>query len=127
MKKINKVDLIALAIVALFIGLSVVIVKQPERDLGVPATLTVRVENSVETIYPEVSKKGTAYLNGVNEPAVITEVARDGETLLITLEAMGTKEDERLTFNGQRVLIGQKAEIHGSFWAQGTITGFELR
>ena len=125
--KLNIVDWLAVVTVLLFSVLVVIIARQPERDLGEPAVLTIKASNITTSVCAEANKKGTIYLNGVEVPAEIKDATCNGDEMTITLEARGTKEEEKITFNGQRILIGQKAEIHGSFWAQGTITGFELK
>jgi hypothetical protein len=125
-KKLNLVDALALGLVLMLGVLIVVIVGQPERDLGETAQLTVRVENATEALFTEANKKGVVYLNGVDTPAEVIDTAKDGEALIITIQGEGTS-DEGYIFNGQKILINQKAEVHGSFWAQGTITGFEIK
>jgi hypothetical protein len=125
--KLNIVDWMAVVIVVLFGVLVVVIARQPERNLGEPALLTIKASNVTSAVCTEAGKKGMVYLNGIDAPAEIKDVICVGEEMAVTVEARGTIEGERMTFNGQRVLIGQKAELHGSFWAQGIITGFELK
>lgn len=127
MKKINLFDsLVAILLVGLVI-LFGSIALFPKRDLGTPAFVTVKVQQGAEEIYPEAQKMGTVYLNGQKAESKIVEVEKQPGAVLITIEGFGKKEGEVYLFNGQRILINQKAELHGGFWAQGNITEFKLK
>lgn len=127
MKKFNIIDLLALGIVMLFGSLVALIAVQPERNLGTDTILEVRVPNPSNALTTEMEKKGTVYLNGVDVPATIIRVTPENGAALLLIEGKGTEKGELMTFNGQRILINQKVELHGSFWAQGTIIGFEIK
>jgi len=43
------------------------------------------------------------------------------KTLDITVAGKGEIVEGKYIFNGSRILVGQKAEIHGTYWAQGFI------
>ncbi|HBG81377.1 TPA: hypothetical protein DDW69_00895 [candidate division CPR2 bacterium] len=89
--------------------------------------VTVNVSGNAGIIYPEVLKQGEAYLNSVNRPVEIIEVSRNTDTagnlssIDIKVCGKGTIDGSKYVFNGQRILVGQKAEIHGGFFAQGVV------
>jgi len=66
-------------------------------------------------------------LNGQRRASKIVDVGKNNERILVTIEGLGTMEDEVYIFNGQRVLVGQKAELRGGFWAQGYITEINIK
>jgi hypothetical protein len=127
MNKINKFDALVILIVALFLLIVAIIYSGGPRELGQPILVKVAIEQNDEVILPEAQKMGTVYLNGQKQASKITDVEKDNERILITIEGLGTKEDEVYIFNGQRVLVGQKAELHGGFWAQGYITEINIK
>lgn len=83
--------------------------------------LTLRV-TSDQVVENEARKQTEVFFNSVNMPVHLVKVERQGADLFITLKANGAVENGRFVFNGQRVLTGQKGEIHGSYFAQGIIT-----
>jgi hypothetical protein len=127
MKKINFFDGLLVLVIAIFIVLLVIVYLKPPKNLGEPASITVEVIQNADLVYEEAAKMGTVYLNGQKQASKITDVEKDNERILITIEGLGTKEDEVYVFNGQRVLVGQKAELHGGFWAQGYITEINIK
>jgi hypothetical protein len=127
MKKINFFDGLLVLVIAIFIVLLVIVYLKPPKNLGEPASITVEVIQNADLVYEEAAKMGTVYLNGQKQASKITDVEKDNERILITIEGLGTKEDEVYIFNGQRVLVGQKAELHGGFWAQGYITEINIK
>lgn len=108
--------LIFLSLVLIF----AVFFMKPLKIESVSTLVTVKIpRNEVEN---EIEKDGEIFLNSVNEPVKIERYQVVGDHILITLEGAGLIEENRYIFNGQRVLVGQKAELHGKFWAQGIIT-----
>jgi len=74
----------------------------------------------------------TVYLNSIDAPVDVVSVNKvtnaigNLEALDIVLEGPGyTDEKGNYVFNGQRVLINQKAEIHGNYFVSGAITKVE--
>jgi hypothetical protein len=124
MKKLNIIDyfifIILLVSAIVFFNIS-------SRDNGPERNVLVkvRITQNAGSIYP-VAEPGTTYFNSINEPSLITEVRRGDENkpndLEITVQGKGNLENNRYIFQGLRVLVGQKAELHGDFWAQGIIT-----
>jgi hypothetical protein len=127
MKKINFFDGLLVLVIAIFIVLLVIVYLKPPKNLGEPASITVEVIQNADLVYEEAAKMGTVYLNGQKQASKITDIEKDNERILIIIEGLGTKEDEVYIFNGQRVLVGQKAELHGGFWAQGYITEINIK
>jgi len=126
MKKItvsNIVDLIALVLlVSIFVFAYLAVTHKPE-IVGRPTLLTFTTTNNVETVFPEAAKSTTIFFDSVNEPVKVVNVSKspDNKELNVTVLANGQIETNKYLFNGLRVSIGQKAELHGSFFAQGII------
>jgi hypothetical protein len=123
-KKISKnlIDIIAALIIVLVFLMAYFTLTKPQIINGQPTLLTVQVKDNIETIYPEAAKMGQVYFDSINEPVKIAKISKDQNNVLdIVLEGSG-EVNSRFVFNGTRVLIGQKAEIHGNFFAQGVIT-----
>lgn len=127
MRKINLFDaFILLLVILLGIFLFSAYTKE-QKALGRPVILTIEVTSDVESISQEVKVGENVYLNSVNSPVAIAGTERELEcdeetaTLEIKVQAEGEITDDYILFNGQRVLVGQKAELHGKFFAQGVI------
>ncbi len=119
----NLIDLIAvLLVIGLFI-FGYLAISHKAEIVGQPTLLTYTTTNNVETIYNEAAKANSIYLNSVNEPVKIVKVTKsaNGQELDIILSGQGKIEQDRSLFNGARVLLGQKAELHGLFFSQGMI------
>lgn len=121
--KINPIDLIATAIVVLLVLVFVLGATLEKTQTGKPTTITVEITdpNQVELIYPEAKKLGNVYLNSVNAPVEVVNVIKDSDKLDIEITGPGEIENGKYLFNGKRVLVGQKAEIHAGYFAQGYI------
>jgi hypothetical protein len=127
MKKINIFDGLVVLLLAAFLLLAATIYLSPQRDFGGPAQITVQVEENSTIIYPEAEKKSAVYLNGQRQESRITDVSRTNNVVTLQISGSGTINGEVYSFNGQRILVGQKVELHGSFFARGIITNFELK
>lgn len=126
MKKSNLFDfLVILSFVALAV-LILVLASQRQRDLGRPTLVTIKARVSDE-VRTEAKKGETVFLNAQKAESRVVAVQEEGNNTLITIEGLGEKNGEIYLFNGQRVLIGKKAELHGGFWAQGTVIRFEIK
>ncbi len=93
--------------------------------------LTDKVQLKIKITLNYNSISGTAatgetYLDSINVPVKISAVEKGSDNgvdyFLVTLQGNGKIEKDQTIFEGLRVWVGQKAELHGSFWAQGTIT-----
>lgn len=125
--KHNLLDALVLTSLMLLAIMAFLIMTQPSRSLGQDALLTVRIEKPSEYLVQELEKRGAVYLNGVEEPVSIVSAQRVGNAVEVVVSGKGTKDSARLTFNGQRVLINQKAELYGTFLAKGKIIRLEVR
>lgn len=117
---INAFDSGSIIIVAFILMMAVYslfIYQAPEFNQKIYATLKVSADN-IET---EALSQKTVYLNSVNIPVDVSAVRREGDFLLITLSAPGEIKDGVYIFNGQRILVNQKSEIHSTYFAQGEI------
>lgn len=121
MKKNNKIDLLALIFLALMALTIVTIIWSRPRDLGQKSFIKVEVKENIEIIRPAIKTGETVFLNGQKNQSKLAAVNEVNGKLEITLEGLGQKKHEVYLFNGSRILVGQKAELHGSFWAQGIV------
>lgn len=129
--KFNIIDLILGSIIILFLAV-IVIGKSIPNDAGSgkPVLVTVRIpySDSSSVIYNEARRLGEVYFDSTLKPvrAVKVEKIIDKsshlEVLDITIIGSGRIENDRIVFNGTRILIGQKAEIHANYFAQGVIS-----
>jgi len=130
MKNKNLVlDIIVLVLIVGALVLAAFALKTPTAPTGKPVVLTMNVTRNADLIAKEAEKLGTVYFNSTDQPVKVIAVERTTRNkmpaLQITLESKGSIEKDKLIFNGLRVLIGQKAEIHGSYFAQGVIQNVE--
>ena len=126
MKKItvfNLIDLIALILIICIFVFAYLAVTHKSEIIGKPTLLTFSTTNNVETVFPEAAKSTTIFFDSVNEPVKVVNISKspDNKELSVTLLAKGQVETNKYLFNGLRISIGQKAELHGSFFAQGVI------
>jgi hypothetical protein len=118
----NLIDIIAALIIVLVFLMAYFALMKTQTINGQPTLLTVQVKDNIETIYPEAAKMGQVYFDSANKPVKIAKISKDQNNVLdIVLEGPG-EVNNRFIFDGTRILIGQKAEIHGNFFAQGVIT-----
>lgn len=68
-----------------------------------------------------IQKDKSVFVNSVNLPVELVGTQKRGNEVLIELRAPGEINGSQYIFNGQRVLINQKAEIHSSYFLQGKI------
>jgi hypothetical protein len=126
MKKINPFDLL-IAVAILCLAVIIVFVLLPKKTADSKKTLvTVRTKTNISEVGPTITEGENTYLNSVNTPvkvdSTVMGVVDNQNYLDVTVEGQGSIEPGRYLFNGQRLLVGQKAELHGKFWIQGIIT-----
>jgi len=122
LNNINVIDWIFLAVAtALVVLLGISYIYKPDIT-GKPTLLTVRVTSDTSSIEKTIAKQKQIYFNSTNSPVDYISSVKDGTNLLITVRAPGKIEKDRFIFNGIRVLAGQKAELHSTYFAQGLIT-----
>ena len=122
LKKLSYVDwLFALVVLAMVVLLAFSIYYKPTIS-GKNTLLTIRVTSDVASIDSAISSQPSVYINSSNTPvSFVSTVKLDGNTY-ITVRSPGSIEAGRLIFNGNRVLLGQKVELHSTYFAQGYIT-----
>jgi hypothetical protein len=127
MKKINLFDILVLSIVVIFFFVLFLGAVKRNSFLtdGYDIYATVRVIDEASIVYNAAKDSNYAFLNSINTPSEIVEVERSADLesnyTYITLHGTGVVEENIYIFNGTRILINQKAEIHGSFFGQGII------
>lgn len=92
-------------------------------ELGtLQVTVEVRGAETIDAIQEQAMSEQLVYLNSVDEEVDVVSVDRDEDSMRIVLSGPGELDAEKgAIFNGQRLLIGQKAEIHAGYFAQGTV------
>ncbi len=119
---LNIFDLAVLLIVILFalaVTFKYTLPNKASTDRKVLVTITVTSDTT--SIKQLAKSQQQVYLNSSNTPVDVVLVD-DSQGLRITVSALGKIDDGAYFANGQRILIGQKAEIHSTYFAQGTIT-----
>lgn len=123
MKKINIFDVLIILFISLFLVLAgLFYFYKKEEVVGKPSLLTVRVYQNHDDIAPKVKQEKTVYFDSLDKSLEQVSVKEYPKYLDITIKGEGVLDDGRTIFEGQRVLVGQKAEIHSSYFAQGVIT-----
>ena len=115
-----------LAVIALVAIAAIYYLRPPVRE-ATRLSVTVEITDpaQVDLLGGTAITSKTAYLNSIDVP-LDSSAALQGATLQIALTGSGhIGPDGLYYFNGQRLLIGQKAEIHGAYFAQGKITKIE--
>ncbi len=122
--KINKIDLLIIIIIFLFISIIFFGLSSNNNINESKASIAVKISQNVKVIRDEVedSINEEVYMNGLREPITLKSYTIENGELILTFEDTGYEKDGIYIFNGQRVLAGQKIELHGKFWAQGIIT-----
>jgi len=118
---VNLFDAVSVGIIVFLVALGIfafVIYEEPKASKNIYVTVRVPAEN-IET---EAKNQKTVFLNSVNKAVEVSAVRKDGDFLLITLTGPGEIKEDYYLFNGQRILVGQKSEIHSTYFAQGKVT-----
>lgn len=121
-KLVNVFDLIALLVVIFVVSLFVFSLCYPPKITGKPMTVTIKVTSDDKAIYETAIDQKQVFLNSSNQSLSVKNTSYLDGSLQITLIGSGEIKDSNTIFNGQRILVGQKAEIHGNYFAQGIIT-----
>jgi flagellar basal body-associated protein FliL len=129
MKKFNIIDLFIIGFIALLsvLLLFMVFSKPKEYQKNVLVTVKIEAAQGANEILPVAENSKEVYFNSAKEP--VEEVSLDKEiangqlvAVNIRLRAKGELDSNRYIFNGQRLSVNQKAEIHGKYFAQGKVT-----
>jgi hypothetical protein len=105
--------------------------KSPKAPEGQPVILTLNVTRNADLIYDEASKLGAVYFNSVETPVKVVSVSKTTRNNLpaleVALESKGEIDNGKIIFDGIRVLVGQKAELHSTYFAQGVIQNVQYK
>lgn len=127
-KQINIIDIMALCFTIILIIIIYFVIFQQATITGKPMTITVKIASNTDTIYPVAAKLGDVYFDSLNTQAKVVAVSYNHPNdLEITLSGNGSIEGNKYIYDGVRVLIGQEAEIHGSYFAQGVISAVQYK
>jgi uncharacterized protein YuzE len=120
MKRVNYFDLALLLLLLVISSLFLYSFLSPKEQVG-SGRVTIVFKTPKENISSAAKADKGVYFNGVNKEVSVIDVVEDGENLLIKLSANGKIIGEDAIFNGQKIYINQKAEIHDSYFTQGRI------
>lgn len=135
--KLNKINIIDFAVavaVILVVAIGAIYYIYKPDPVRTELRVTVRVGNTevAKAILTQAKTDKVVYLNSLNSGVNVLgvqEVLDDGgqfAALDIILEGPGYISDGgNYIFNGQRILINQKAEIHANYFARGGIVKIE--
>ena len=127
LNKLNMIDAAAVIAVMLLVAFGAIYyLRQPTvENTKLKVTVEVTDVAQVAAISGVAVSAKSVYLNSIDRPVNAT-AAMQGQALLIKLVGPGhMDEGGYYYFLGQRILVGQKAEIHGSYFAQGKVTSIE--
>lgn len=110
--------LVILVIAGLFIY-SQYIYQAPETG-----NIYVTVKAPAENIEAAALIDKDVFFNGVNRQVEVKKVEKQGGDLIITLYGPGQVKADDNIFNGQRILINQRVEIHGAYFVIGRVLSF---
>jgi hypothetical protein len=132
--KLTLVDYLLVLIFALFLLILSGFLLDTNHIKGSNSKVTILINNASQArvIFPEVKKGEVVYLNSVNNPLKIVDFKEQKDlegkliSLTITLKGKGYVDEGRYIFNGQKVSIGQKAEIRGNFFTSGAVESVQI-
>lgn len=127
LNKNNAIDLAAAAVVCLLVAIgSLYYLHKPEVETTkLSVTVEVSDSNQVAAISGEAAGSKTVYLNSINIPVSAVTSMQGSDLHIVVLGPGHTDGNGFYYFSDQRLLVGQKAEIHGSYFAQGKIIKIE--
>lgn len=118
---INLFDLAAIVIV--FLLFLLIFLPKKQEDFS---RIKLRVKSYQTDIYETAKDDKEVYFDTIDEPVAVAAVSKKTEAggreyLEVELVGSGKIKGDKYIFEGQRVLIGQKAEIHDAYFLQGFI------
>ena len=99
--------------------------KTEERNMVV--SVNIGYAPQARLVYGEATKLKPIYFDSVDRKLETVKVEKtldkDGQINDITVyvKGKGNITDSRIIFNGLRIMVGQKAELHGNFFASGVV------
>jgi hypothetical protein len=133
-QKPNIIDIATILVVVLLVAIGAIYYLQKPKLVDTKLRVTIRVGNPeiARAILPQARLDKTVFLNSTNRPLVVSsvqEVTNDvGEFSALDISLVGPgflNKQGNYIFNNQRILINQKAEVHGNYHAQGGIIKIE--
>lgn len=96
-------------------------------------SIEVRVSDgfTIESINKKLKDNVQVFFSGTKYPVIQDSHRFEYDNLggikyiFIKLKGLGDINDGKSIFNGQRIYINQKVEIHGDYWAQGYIVDYK--
>jgi hypothetical protein len=128
LSKLNIIDLATVMAVVLMLGiLGLYSLNRPKAETTrLNVTIEISDASQVQVITEQAAKDKTIYLDSINIPISVSSVSKQGGKLEIHLQGSGHVDNNGyFIFDGQRILIGQKAEIHANYYAKGKIVAIE--
>lgn len=134
LNKVNIVDITVITVVVLIIAIGGIYYLFTPEPVNTRLRVTFHIGDQVisKAIVDQAKIDKTVYLNSVNSPldvVVVKEnIDKTGElsSLDIILEGPGYVDAKgNYVFNGQRILVNQKSEIHGNYFAPGAAIKIE--
>jgi hypothetical protein len=131
LNKTNIIDIATLVVVILFLSMGAIYYFHKPAPINTKLDVTVHVGDSIisKAILVQAEADKTGFLDSINTSLAVKGVKENLDTvgqlnsLDITLEGPGyIDKNNNYIFDGQRILINQKAEIHANYFAQGAIT-----
>ncbi|GEM_PF-1033924 len=131
LSRINFIDVVTIVVVVLLLSVGAAYYFHKPAPVNTKLDVTVHVGDSViaKTLITQAQIDKSVFLNSVNVPVNVVGVKAVNDSagqliaLDIILEGPGYIDGHsNYVFNGQRVLINQKAEITGNYSVIGAIT-----
>ena len=99
-------------------------------DKNVSIELKISNSDTINAILPKVITSKTVYFSGTKYPVTQTSYRVENDAsgraqyLYVTIEGKGVISEGDSTFNGQRIYVNQKVEIHADYQAQGYVMDY---
>lgn len=132
--KANIIDVTVLVVIALVLAIGAIYYTYKPAPVNTKLIVTVHVGDPIisRAILTQARTDKKVFLNSVDKSLDVRAVNEATDTagqlvaLDIVLQGPGyVDKNGSYIFNGQRILINQKAEIHGNYFAAGAITKVE--
>jgi hypothetical protein len=122
LKKFQPVDAIFILIALAVLALLTISVSYKTPISSKPVLLTMRVTSDVASIEKIVPSQKQVFFDSVDNSVDYVSSKKASDGYFITVKAPGSVENGRYVFDGLRVTVGEKAELHSTYFAQGFIT-----
>lgn len=131
--KVNIFDIFVVTVLVLAISFFVVAFNNKPYLGSKNVAVEVRVSDAftIESISNKLKNQATVFFSGTKYPVAQSAYRFEYDAnnqikyIFIKLEGLGDIAENNSIFNGQRIYINQKVEIHGDYWAQGYISDYK--